>query len=250
MSTSAVPATQEPEKMSALQRIVNIFVAPSKVFADLNRDPSWWPAWLLISVFLLMFMFAVDKKVGFEQLAKNDIAASTKLTEQLDKANPEQRETIMTGRIVGTKFSAYGAPVFTLMFSAIFAGLLIATFNFGFGAEIKYRLALAVVFWAAVPRILYSSLAVISLLAGADPEGFNLANPVATNIGFFFNRMEHPVLNSFLSFADVFTIWNIILLGIGFSVISKVKRGTATAAAAMWFLVGDLILTGIIAAFA
>jgi hypothetical protein len=250
MSTSAIPAAPEGQKMSAVQRIVNIFIAPSKVFADLNRDPSWWPAWLLISVFALFFMYTVDKKIGFDQVAKNNIAASSKLSEQMEKGTAADKERVLTAQTVGTKFSAYAAPVFILIFSAIFAGLLVATFNFGLGAEVRYGVALGVVFWAGVPRILYSLLGIITMLAGADPEGFNLNNPVATNVGFFFNRLDHPVLHNFLSFLDIFTIWNIVLLGIGFSLVSKVKRGTATVVAAGWFLIADLVLTAIVAAFA
>jgi hypothetical protein len=39
---------------------------------------------------------------------------------------------------------------------------------------------------------------------------------------------------------DVFTIWTIVLIGIGFASTSKVKRSTAIIIVAVWYLVYKL----------
>jgi hypothetical protein len=247
MGTSTVPAPAESDKLSAVERITNVFFAPSKTFTDLNRDSSWWPAWLLICVFAMIFAFAMQKQVGFEQITKNEIAASPKATEQMEKLTPEARDQRIQLSVTITKVFTYAIPLTILLSAAIIAAVLMGTFNFGFGTEMKFGTILAVLFYAWVPGILKSLLAAISLFAGADPEGFNVRNPAATNIGFFLSRTDHPVLYSLASSIDIFAIWYIILLGIGFSCVSKVKRGTATGVIAGWYILITLIGTGWVA---
>jgi len=72
----------------------------------------------------------------------------------------------------------------------------------------------------------------------ADPDQFNAQNPMPTNPGFFFNPREtsKPLL-SLLSSLDVFSIWLMALLGIGFSeaVGRKVKPTTISLCfAGLW----------------
>lgn len=249
MSASTVPTPAEPAALSPLQRIINIFVAPSTVFADLRRDTSWWAAWLLISVFALLFMVALAQKVGFEQITKNEIAASPKAMERLDKLTPEQRDQQMAISGKFTKYFSYGAPIMILIIACIIAAVLMATFNFGMGAELSFGAVLAVVLWSWVPGILKSLLGAISLYAGADPEAFNIRNPVATNLGFFISRTDHPVLYSLASSIDLFAIWYIILMGMGFAALTKVKRGTATWTVAGWYILITLVGAGWVALF-
>lgn len=249
MSTNAVSSPVQSEPLSIVQRLTNVFFAPSKTFNDLNRDNSWWPAWLLISVFALFFMFAVQQKVGFEQITRNEIAASPKAAEGMEKLTPEAREQRIQMSVGMTKGFSYGVPVTILISAAIIGGVLMATFNFGMGTELTFNTVLAVLFFAWVPGILKSILAAISLFAGADPEAFNIRNPAATNIGFFFSRVDHPVLHSMFSWVDIFAIWYIILLGIGFSCVTKVKKSTATGVIAGWYILIALLGTGWVAMF-
>jgi hypothetical protein len=61
-----------------------------------------------------------------------------------------------------------------------------------------------------------------------------------------------PMGNKFLygmaSALDVFVIWSIVLLGIGFACNSKVNRSTAIAIVAGWYLLYKLVTVGIAAA--
>ena len=242
MSTTATIPTPEPAPgLSTVARITNVFFSPSETFTDLKRKPSWWVAWLLISVFSLLFVFAIQQKVGFGQLMENQMRSNPKTAEQYDKMTPEQRA-------IGEKFTmgvSYGTPVILLIISLIFAGIYTGTFNFGLGTEIPFGLALAIVFYAAIPQILQSTLGAISLYAGADPEAFNPNNPVATNVGYFISQTTHPALFVLGSFIDIFRIWTVILTGIGFACVSKVKRSTAISAVAGWYVLIALVFSGI-----
>src|ERR1700754_4283844 len=107
MSSATAPVAPPSEPLSPIERIINVFIAPSKTFTDLNRDSSWWVPWLLMSVFGLIFMFAVQKQVGFEQVAQNENAASPKAQERMEKMTPEGREQAVQVQANFTKYISY-----------------------------------------------------------------------------------------------------------------------------------------------
>ena len=51
-------------------RVVDTFVAPSKTFMDIRRSASWWVPFMFIILAGMVFATAIDKKVGFDQIAQ------------------------------------------------------------------------------------------------------------------------------------------------------------------------------------
>ena len=125
--------------------------------------------------------------------------------------------------------------------------VLWATFKFGAGADVSYKSAYAIVFYAALPGVIGSILGAISMFAGVNPEGFNVNNPVATNPAYFMDPATNKFLYGMASALDAIVIWTIILLGIGFSCNSKVKRTTAIVIVAAWYLFWKLGLAALAA---
>jgi hypothetical protein len=120
-----------------------------------------------------------------------------------------------------------------------------ATFKFGAGANVSFKTSLAIVIYGSLPYIIGAGLGTISMFAGVDPSGFNVQNPVATNPAYFMDRAGNKFLYSMASALDVFIIWGIVLMGIGFACNSKVKRSTAIAIVAGWYVVYKLISAGL-----
>src|SRR5579864_1339714 len=110
----ASPAsTLESPRLSQGARIVNTFIAPSKTFTDLRRNASWWAPWLLIAIFSLLFVYAMGRQIGFDQISRNQIAHSSR-AEQFDKLPPDQQARQIQLSIKITRFFAYGSPVLIL----------------------------------------------------------------------------------------------------------------------------------------
>ena len=126
-------------------------------------------------------------------------------------------------------------------------------FTFIFGAEVPFPRALAVVFYAFLPRGIYSLLIAVSLLFSSDPGSIDLLqNPMPTNPGFFMDPQGNKFLYSLVSNLDVFALWNVVLLGLGFAVASsnrKLKPGTAITTMLVIYFVLILIGAGFKAAF-
>ena len=249
MSALSVANPEGPPPLSEPQRIINTFVAPTKTFTDVKRVGRWWAPWLLISLVSYLLIAVVAQKIGFEQVSENQIRMSPKRAAQMEKMEPDQRARAMQLSVTITKTISYLIPVATVIYFVIIAAVLMATFNFGAGAEIPFGTALAVVAYSYLPGIIHAFLAMASVLAGADPEGFNFQNPVASNLGRLVEPASSPALYALLSKVDIFAIWICVLMGIGFAAVSKLKRSTTMAVIFGWYIFVALIGAGIAAAF-
>lgn len=242
MSTASTATAPPP--LSEPARLINTFVAPGAAFADMRRNQSWWVPWLLISVSAIAFFAVLGQKVGFEQIARNEIQKSSRY-EQFEKLPPEQRERQMQITTTMTRYIGYAAPVTTLIIFIIVAAVLMAVFNFGAGTEVSFKQALAISFYAALPMVLFYALGIVSLLIGVDPEGFNIRNPVATNPAYMMDPTQNKFLYGLVSGLDVFAIWSIVLTGIGYASLSKLKRSTAIGIVAGIFVVYKLLAAAV-----
>ncbi len=247
---SAVPVTPAPPaptapKMSEGARIVNTFIAPSKTFTDLRRSAAWWGPWVLISIVSLVFVFAMGKQVGFDQISRNQIAHS-KRADAFDKLPPDQqaKQLQLSSKIIAG--FGYGSPVLILFFSLISTVALWATFKVAASAETTFGQAYAIVMYAGLPGIVGAILGIVSLFAGVNPEGFDINFPVGTSLAYYLDAdTTSKFLRSMASSLDVITIWSLVLMGIGFACTSKVKRSTAWMIVFGWFLFYKLVMSGL-----
>jgi Yip1 domain len=243
--SATIPAP-ETASLSEGARILNTFVAPSKTFTDLRRNASWWGPWLLTSIFALIFVYSMDRQIGFDQISRNEIAHSPR-ADQFDKLSPEGQAQRLQFSDAIVRYFSYGIPVTIPIFIAIIALVLWVTFKIAAGADISYKAAYAIIFYAGLPRIIGSILGAISMYAGVDPQGFNVNNPVATNPAYFMDRSGNKFLYTMASGLDVLIIWSIVLTGIGFACNSKVKRSKAIAIVAGWYVFWKLVTAALAA---
>ncbi len=254
MSTGTAPfPAQEAQPLSQVARVVNTFVAPSKTFTDIRRSASWWLPWLLISIFSIAYFVTIDKKIGFDQVIRNEIARSPRAQTQMEQLPPEQRQRGVDMQVKITKVSTmYASPVMVLLFAILIpAAVLLAAFNFGAGAELKFGQAMAIVSYANLPAaVIGSLLGIVSLVAGVNPEGFSLKNPVASNLAYFLDPAGNKFIYGLATGIDVFVIWMLVLMAMGFSINGKVKKGTSYAIVIGIYVVYKVIAAGLGAAFA
>ncbi len=244
IAPSPVPAPVEPP-MSEGARIINTFIAPSKTFTDLRRSAKWWGPWLLISIVSIAFIFTVGKQIGFEQASKNQVERSSR-AEQFDKLPPDQQEKQLqfSAKIFG--FFGYGSPALILLYFLISTTALWATFKVGAGADTTFGQAYAITMYAGLPGIVGAILGIATLFAGASPDSFDINNPVGTNLAYYLDpETTGKFIRGMASSLDLINIWTIILIGIGYSCTSKVKRSTAILIVAGWYLVFKLITSSL-----
>lgn len=229
--------------LSQVERVVDTFVAPSKTFTDILRSANWVVPFLLMTVLSYVAVFAIDKKVGWDQVIQNQTAASPKAQEQLAELTPEQRDQRMKVSIVIAKVISYIIPLFILAMGAVVALVFWASFNFGLGAQTKYSQVLAVWMYASLPKAIQSLLITAILFLGHNQESYDPNHPIGTNLGYFLTSSPNW-LRTFFTWFDLFGIWSLVLLVIGMAVIAKKKTGQSAAVVVGWWVLCLLVAVG------
>jgi len=240
MPQEAAPGLSEP------QRIVNTFIAPSKTFADIRRNASWWVPWLIGAVLLTSTSLLINKKVDLESMVREQIAArSGPAFESLSKE--QQAQQVAFGMRIA-RITPYLLPVGGLIFGLIIAVILMAAFNFIHEAAVPYGRSLAIFFYAGLPTIISLILTMITLAVGTNIEDRNPRNLVATNPAYFMDYHTSKFLYGMVESLDVITIWVIVLVGTGFKINSakpKLSMGASIGTVASLYLVWRLIASSL-----
>jgi hypothetical protein len=246
----ASPApTPQPAPLSEGARIVDTFIAPSKTFTDLRRSASWWAPWIFIAIFSLVFVYAMQKQIGFEQISKSQVERSSRAAE-FDKLPADQQAQRLAFSSKFVAVFSYGSPLFILFYALIATLALWLTFKASLGAETTFGQAFAITIYGWLPGVIGAILGTIALFAGVNPEGFDINNPVGTNLAYYLDAdTTGKFVRSMASSLDVLSIWTIVLIGIGYACTSKVKRSTAIIVVAAWYVGFKLLSAGLAVAF-
>jgi hypothetical protein len=245
---SAASTVPQAAPLSEGARIVNTFVAPTKTFTDINRKASWIIPWLLMAVVSLLVAFSVQQKIGWAQVNENQLRLQPKRMEALEKAPPDQRALQQKIGIAFTAGITYAWPVVRLIGLLLVALVLWFSFKFFAGADVGFGKSLAVSMYASLP-IMIKGILVIAFLWGGmiQPDQFISQNPIGTNFGAFFK--PGTPMYALGSSIDLFEIWILCLAAIGFTCVSKAKRGAAFGIVFGWYAVLTLIGVGAAAIF-
>jgi len=232
--------------LSQVARVVDTFIAPSKTFTDILRSTNWLLPFIILLVMTIAGAFAIDRTVGFPAVTETQIAKSSMGADRLNSLPADQRAKAIQQQATITKYTTYASSLLILLFVAIEALVLWASFNFGLGAKMTFGQVFAVIMFSALPRVLAGILNIVLLFAGVGIENYDVRNPVGTNIGYY---MTSPALRAAGSFFDLFGLWALFLLILGMSIVSKKTMGQAAAVILGWWVLIVLALTGFAAAF-
>jgi hypothetical protein len=142
---------------------------------------------------------------------------------------PEERvEQIIDAQ---KRFSGFGY-VWALLANTVIALILATVFWVSlkaFGWDLAFRQSFGVTSHALLPYIGTSMLLIlfVTRLDLVNPN--DLGDLTRSNPGFLVDRSANPVLHSLASSLDIFTLWVLALLVIGFSIAANAPRKRAAA---------------------
>ena len=230
------PSTVEPkkpEKASLLDDFMDIFYAPSAVFAR-RANASFWIPLLIISA-LLGVMFFANRDL-LEPIMDAEFARNMAKNPQAAQMTPEQ---MATAKNFAGKIGMVAAFVFPpLVMLAL--GVVIWIVGKFFDAKESVNAAIVVAVFSYVPRVVEG---VVNRVEGLfiDPSTINSRYSLTLGLGRFFDPdTTSPILLGLIGRIDVFTIWVTVLIAIGLAVTGKISRGRAAIAAGIVWLVGAL----------
>ncbi len=241
---SSLESTPVVPQLSPAGRLLAAFVSPSALFADLKRDASWWPAFVLLLLSGLVFSYAVQKQVGWAHAYEAIVRMNPKQQAQFAQMQPAQ---VASAKAIGAKVTeavAWGFPLVTLLTTAVSAAVLLGTLNFAFGGKARYGQLFAVSMFASLPFVLHALLAAVALFAGLDSGSFFISNPVGSNAGYYLAPETAPWIMALASAIDVFTLWMLALLVLGCSIVARVSRASAAVAVLGWWVLIVIVKVG------
>lgn len=237
-------AVQTTAGLTQWQRVGNTFLAPSKTFEDIRRgNNSWWLPFLISVLFTYMLFAAITLKVGWTQVATNNMAMNPKQAQRLEGLTPEQRAQGLKIAGIFTEVITAANPVVILIFTSIVSLLLWGTINFVFGGKATFPQIFAVNMYAMLPKIVVPILACAAIFAGLAPESFNLNNMAATNVAYFLSIQDtNKALYAVLSQIDIVAIWAAIILSIGIAKVAGKKLGAGFATVFGWWALWTFVV--------
>jgi hypothetical protein len=244
------PRQKEPARLGIAGRLAGVLISPGETFADINRKPTW------IAPLVIIIISVIGYGLFFEWRAKPDWDSifRAQVRKQLAKSGqtltPEQMDqqvAVMT-KMSKTDFTSPLSMLLTLAFGVgyclfvyvIPAGVFALGMMF-MQAQTTYKKILSVLAWSGAATGLISLLVRIASLMVRDRESLNNINPidpagiVPSNPAVILPAGASASLKTLAAAFDVFTIWYLILLVIGFAIIAGSRKITTGKMAVLVF---------------
>lgn len=213
----AAPVSGEPQ-MSAATRIWKVVVSPTETFRAIAARPTW------VAIFVLSLLVTVG--VWLLLVQKVDFAESMRQQlEQQGKEVPAGAEKFAEmSKIIYPVGAALASIVIPLIVAAIFLALNL------FGGRLRYPVSFSVLLHSGIPSLLK---ALLSLPVLFSRESLTLqeiqGGLLKSNLAAFAPEDAGPRLLVVLGSLDVFTIWSLALMILGYSIAARVSKGAAAS---------------------
>lgn len=227
-------AVQPSRASSVTENIIGIIRQPRVAFTRLKGSSDWALMLGLISLLSMataaVFLHRFDWQSYTLQALAKDPSIGHVTPEQLAQIIDRTRHTISSFTYISSVLS----PVLSLL---ALAGIYLGAFRYTMKADISYLTSLEIVVHAWVPIMIKSLLAIIMLIF-SHPAILGAERIVPSNLGYFSHHDPSSAQFAMLSSIDVFSLWALLLMIIGFSAaIPKAAQWkVAVRVAALWIL--------------
>ncbi len=231
---------EEPARFGPFSRLTGTLLSPGETFADVNRKPTWIAPMLIamVTVFASVFFFQWRVNPDWDQIIRNQVKKG------LERSNQSLTEEQMQQRVdIGkkiAKFTPLIGPVFTPIVYVILAGIFALGLMF-IQAKTTFKKILSVVTWSSAATGIVATVVTMASLMVRDQESLHDMDPtqfggiVPSNLAAFLPSGTSAVIKSVAGSLDIFSIWTLILLSIGFAAIAGSRKITTGKAASVVF---------------
>jgi hypothetical protein len=224
---------EEIQPKNFISRLAGVYISPGATFAEIGRAPRILiPIIVLLAVSLLGGLY-MSKRLDLESIITNQLDGLV----QQGRMTKEQMEQSMPAMLkLASVQLMVAAPLFSLLMALVIAavGKLISVMT---GAENRFKPLFLVAIYTTLAVSIISTILFVVVTLFKEPGSINvtsIGSAVRSNLGAMIEAIAgEDALPKFLmklaGWVDVFAIWQICLLSIGFSAVSR-KLKTATAA--------------------
>lgn len=226
-------AESDAGKSSAVQPIWGVLLAPEKTFRALAVRPHWLPALLLLIAGALALSVIVTPRLDMKQVMREAIEERG---QDISPAQLEQQvEMAEKFKWVGTVSQVVLQPAVYMIMAALF----LVVFRL-MGSDIDFRHSLSVAVHGMMPFLLATLLSIPVVMSRSElsMEEVQSGGFLHSSLAAFAPESAGKVLVALLGSVDIFSIWSIALLAIGYRVVGKVSKAAALGVViALWAVV-------------
>lgn len=214
---SPVPASEPQAAISPIGRILGVFFSPKPTFEDIVRKPRWIAPLLVLFLTGIVLNVALATRANWVEVMKEQIAKNKMAADQFDRMDEAKKseayaQAASRGKMIRYVRGVIGWPLALLFSSLLYFGV----YRLIGGARVTYGLTFAIVTFASLPmglrEILGAVVAVFKDPSAIDPENYLASNPAV------FLAPDAPTWQIIpLAFIDIFAIWALVLVAIGFT---------------------------------
>lgn len=224
--------------MESLKRVGEVLWSPTATFRKLAERPTWAAA--------LVVLLLIGGVVSWVAVQKIDVDAQRQmLRETFEERQGLRGEELdrQVDRVMefNRRFAPF-TPVVNVAFSfgayALLAAIFLVAMRLA-GGEIGFVQSFATTLHGMVPLGLAGVIALPILLAqeAVDPERLQRGSLLTSNLAFLAPEDAPGTLVAVLASLDLFTLWAVVLLVIGYSVVARVsKRVVGAVVVGAWVL--------------
>jgi Yip1 domain len=245
MASNPAPVAEPQAAISPLGRIIGVFFSPKATFEDIARKPSWLLPVVLSTILGIVSTVVLNQRVDWRDYIMQQIEKSPRAGNL--SAEQKQNQAEMSGKV--TAYIVYLAGVIgSVCFAVVVGAVMMLAYNLLAGAGAGFSQSFAIAAHTLVVGIVSTPIFLLVLLlrpkGTIDPE-----NPVATNLGAFLPEDSAKWLLTLCKSIDIFTIWMLVLLAIGFAAVNPKKLKGSKAYVIAFSVWGTLVAVKVLWAF-
>ncbi|HYG64608.1 MAG TPA: YIP1 family protein [Thermoanaerobaculia bacterium] len=218
---------------SSFGRLLGVLVAPGKTFRSIAERPTWLAPLLVLLVLGTTAAYMMQQRVDQEELVRHQVSqfgmgnvSDDQIQEMVERNEKMGPVTLLVGPIMTAVVFLIVALVFWVAFKMV-------------GSEMDFKSSLATSVHGLMPSAISLLLSILILLGRSTvtPEEAMSGGILTSSAATVAPEEASPVVKSLLGSLDVFSIWSLILLVIGYRVVAKVSpKAAAITVIALWLL--------------
>ncbi len=221
-----MPPRLTPEKPGGFfQNLIDVYFAPGEAFTRIVRRPSFLIPFVGYLLLVLGFTGIWLNKVDGREFVKAQLEESGRW----EKIPAEQREAVLERAPEQMRtFGWIGPIVFTPLMLLVATSVLMVVYRFFYAAEVSFKQSLAIVTWAFFAVALVTTPLLLLVFQLKGDWNVNPQEAIQANLGLLLDKSTAAKpLWALLTGVDLFSLWLVFLLAVGFAVASRKTTGSA-----------------------
>jgi len=230
-----------------LQNLIDVYFAPREAFTRIVRSPRTLVPLVVYVVLVLGFTGVWMQKMDPVEFMKTQIEESGRA----DRIPPEQREAVIEQQAKMMPIFAWVvAPVGIGVMLLAIAGTLLFVYRFFYAGEVIFKQAFAIVTWVFLAVGLVTTPVTLAVMSLKGDWNISPQDAVQANLGLLLEKSSAAKpLWALLTSIDVFSLWMVFLLAVGFGVASRKTTSSAIWGVGMAWAIVVLVKVGWAAIF-